>query len=160
MTGGLPLQRASNADNIPILWRNDVDSPTYLYQEPIGFIIKNPCLWFFATDIQEVSQHITTYQVVRPCGFYDQLTDWRSVSNNPLKWVLFSSHTYKSHTKLLCMHVWKLAFPKGFQYWWMWFGNTMTRLEFVPFKSLAKCTITMWTQGGNQWNSFLVQLSW
>ena len=125
----------------------------------LGILLKIHVHGFFATDIQEVSWHIDSHEVFGPCDVLRSTDSLKiGVKQSILKWVLILSYTDKSHAKLPCIHVWRLGFPTGFQHGWMWFGNTMTRLGFVPFKSLAKCTMTTWTLGGNQWDSFLVQL--
>ena len=98
-------------------------------------------------------------------GFFDtvgSMFNWHIEDRcQTIHWSGSLSHTNKSHTRLLCMHVWKLGFPMGFQHGWMWFGYTVTGPEFVPVKSLAKCTMISWTRGGNQWDSFVVvQLKW
>ena len=64
----------------------------------LGLLSKIHVHGFFDTDIQEVSQHITNHKVVRPCGFYDQLTELRSVSNNPLNVSCFCP-TLINHTR-------------------------------------------------------------
>ena len=49
------------------------------------FIIKTHVRGFFDTDLHEVSRHFATHEAVRPCGFYVQLTEWRSDSKKPFK---------------------------------------------------------------------------
>ena len=116
VTGVLPSQRASNAENIPVLWRNDLGSRTYLYREPFGYIVKNSCPWVLC---HWYSGGQLTHRQPRGCWgcrFYIQLTDWISVSNIPLKMGLdFVPHSISREVTLYtCM---KARVSNGFPTW-------------------------------------------